>query len=80
MHPPWSLSSSQVRSERPLFSSNPELDNLVRSLPSSQCSFLRRGLLSPLHSPGVGYGSRQEVIRPTFSNNGNYCHFTMSTA
>nr|XP_044615946.1 homeobox protein Meis3 isoform X5 [Equus asinus] len=27
--PPWPLSSSQVRSERPLFSSNPELDNLM---------------------------------------------------
>lgn len=32
--PPRTLSSSQVRSERPLFSSNPELDNLVRPAPS----------------------------------------------
>lgn len=31
--PPWPLSSSQVRSERPLFSSNPELDNLVSPEP-----------------------------------------------
>lgn len=39
MCPPWPFSSSQVRSERPLFSSNPELDNLVRpgppTIPSS---------------------------------------------
>lgn len=34
MCPPWPLSFSQVRSERPLFSSNPELDNLVRPGPS----------------------------------------------
>lgn len=34
MCPPLPLSFSQVRSERPLFSSNPELDNLVRPGPS----------------------------------------------
>ncbi|XP_058385688.1 homeobox protein Meis3 isoform X2 [Diceros bicornis minor] len=39
--PPWPLSSSQVCSERPLFSSNPELDNLmIQAIQVLRCHLL----------------------------------------
>lgn len=59
---PLPLSFSQVRSERPLFSSNPELDNLVRpwALPNT---LLQESLLfHPLVAVGLIVGAERDHL------------------
>lgn len=64
MCPPRPLSSSQVRSERPLFSSNPELDNLVRPGPPTMLPSLRGSPGLPSIALGLVGGAERRPPDP----------------